>query len=136
VRAAAAAAVLTATSLAAGCGFRAPDLFVVDRSGSVPGAGLSLVVADNGLVHCNGGRPRRLPDPLLLAARRLARDLAAPAERHLRRPPRPGSVLSYRVRLSAGTVTFSDNSAALPPVLVRLQGFVRVTATQACGLPR
>ena len=129
------AAVLAAAALTAACGFRAPDLFVVDRSGSVPGARLTLVFADNGLVHCDG-RPRRLSDPLLLAARQLARDLAPAAERHLTLPPRPGSVLSYRVRLAAGTVTFSDNSAGMPPALTRMQALTRTVARQTCGLSR
>jgi hypothetical protein len=136
VRRAIAAGALAAAALAAACGARAPDLFAVERRGSVPGARLTLVVADNGIARCNGGPERRLPDGLLLAARQLARDLELPAARGLRLPPRPGSVLSYRVRLEAGSVAFADNSAGLPAGLRPLQGFTRTVATRVCGLPR
>ena len=87
-------AVLTAGALA-GCGGESADLFAVDRSGDVPGAQLRLVVNDGGTVRCDDDDERRLPDPLLLDAREIARDLVEPTEATLRLEPRPQSVLRY-----------------------------------------
>ncbi len=43
-------------------------------------------------------------------------------------------MLSYYVRDVDGTVRFSDNSAAQPPVLRQLALFVLQTAQQVCHL--
>lgn len=120
----------------AGCGQRSPDLFVVERTGSIPGARLTLRVSDDGSVRCNRGERRRLADPQLLAARQLARELEPLAARGLSLPPARGSVLSYRVRLAAGVVSFSDSSRGLRPAMGRVQAFTRSVASSACGLPR
>ncbi len=49
---------------AAGCGgIEAPDLFLVQRTGSVPGAGLTLLVNEEGGVQCNGGRDAEAERP-------------------------------------------------------------------------
>src|SRR3954454_7111572 len=96
----AAAAGLAAT--AAACGTRPPDLLVLTRSGSVPGAGLRLLVRDDGGVRCNRGAARPLPDPQLLDAGEIVRELAGPASRHLALPAGRGSVLHYRIRLEEG----------------------------------
>jgi hypothetical protein len=109
---------------------------VIQRTGSIPGAKLTLIVSDDGNVRCDGGPPRRMSDRLLLTARQLARDLAVPASRRLRLPRRPGSVLSYRIRLATGSVSFSDNSPGLPAALRPVQGLTRDIARQACGLAR
>ena len=120
--------------LGTSCGRTAPDLFEVHRSGAVPGARLVLAVSDNGLVRCNRGAPRRLPDGQLLAAREIARGLEEPASRGLTLEPGPGSVLSYRVRLAQGTVTFSDTSSRVRPELARVQAFTRRVGKDVCGL--
>lgn len=131
-----AAAALAALLLLAGCGTPSADLFVVRRSGSIPGARLALLVSDGGFVRCNGGRERDLSDALLLDARELARSLEKPAKRRLTLPPGPGSVLSYAVRLEDGTVRFSDTSPGQLVALRKLALFVRQVAKGSCGLER
>jgi hypothetical protein len=120
----------------AACGQRPPDLFVIERTGSIPGARLTLHVSDDGTVRCNRGKGRRLADPQLLAARRLARELEPLAARRLSLPPARGSVLSYRVRLAAGVVSFSDSSPGLRPAMGRVQAFTRWVARSTCGFAR
>ena len=68
-------AALAAAAALAGCGDRhAPDLFVVTRTGSIPGARLHAARLDDGTVRCNGGARRR---HVRSAAPRRARDRAA-----------------------------------------------------------
>jgi hypothetical protein len=121
--------------LAAGCGgLKAPDLFLVERYGSAPGARLTLLVNEEGGVRCNGGAILKLSDPQLIEARALQEDLHDPAAAHLSLPARPGSVLSYEVRDESGTVRFSDNSYPAAAVLRRLALFVLQTAQRVCHL--
>ena len=130
------AAPLAAALALAACGSPPADLFVVERSGAIPGARLTLLVSDDGTVRCNGGPRRDAGSDRLLDARALARELAAQAERDRALPPGPGSVLRYRVRLEDGTVTFSDTSRGVPPAALRLAAFTREVARQVCGLAR
>ena len=124
-----------ALAAAAGCGNRtAPDLFVVQRSGPVPGARLELRVYDDGQVRCDGGARRGLPDGALLDARAIARELNALAPRTL--PPGPRSVASYRVEVEEGTVRFSDSSPGQARPMFELQAFTRRVARETCGRPR
>ncbi len=134
MRRAAALAVL-AVALA-GCGGPAGDLFEVDRSGSIPDANFRLVVSDDGTARCNGGAPKNIGDPRLLDARELSRELSDSARGNHRFPPGRGTVLSYRVRLRSGTLSYSDSSLHQTPAMQRLQGFVRDVARNVCGLPR
>jgi hypothetical protein len=128
-------ALLALATLAAGCGgVRAADLFIVKRSGTTPGAGLTLLVNEEGGVHCNGGPTRKLSDSQLVVARAIQEDLHGPASAHLSLAPRPGSVLSYYVRDADGNVRFSENSAGQPAVLHRLALFVLRTARELCHL--
>ena len=130
------AAALAATAALAGCGgVTAADLFVVTRTGATPQARLTLLVNEEGNVHCNGGPTLKLSDPQLVQARALQEELHDSAARNLSLPPRPGSVLSYSVRDESGTVRFSDNSAAQPAVLRQLALFVLQVAQQVCHLP-
>ena len=131
-----AAAALAAAALLGGCGTPSADLFVVHRSGSIPGARLALLVSDGGFVNCNGGPDREMSDPLLLAARELQRDLEKYAKRRLTLPAGPGSVLTYSVRLEDGTVRFSDTSKGQPVVFRKAALFVRRVAKGPCGLAR
>ncbi len=128
-------ALAAALALGACGGVRAADLFVVTRSGSTPGARLTLLVNEEGLVRCNGGAPLKLSDPELVQARTLQEELHGAAAKGLTLPPRAGSVLSYLVREEAGSVRFSDNSAGQAPVLRQLQLFVLRVAQQVCRLP-
>jgi hypothetical protein len=120
----------------AGCGerIRAPDLFIVYRSGTIAGASLTLLVNEEGGVHCNGVSARALSDPQLLQARALQEELKDPASSNLALPPARGSVFHYHVRDQDGTVTFNDNSPHQPAVLHRLALFVLQAAQRNCAL--
>jgi hypothetical protein len=139
-RGTAVAGLLCAAMLTAGCGgIQAPDLFIVKRSGSGPGARLTLLVNEEGGVHCNGeptrlGKTPKLSDSQLVQARAIQEALHDPASRHLSLSPGPGSVFSYYVRDENGTVRFSDNSPSQPHVLRQLQLFVLQAAQQVCHL--
>jgi hypothetical protein len=132
---------LAVAAALSGCGgITAPDLFIIQRSGSDPSAKLTLLVNEEGGVSCNGvsmlaGRKLKLSDPQLVQARAIQEDLSEPASKHVSSAPRPGSVLSYRVRDEAGSLSFSDNSAGQPPVFRRLALFVLQTAQRVCHLP-
>ena len=126
---------LAAAAVLAGCGNRtAPDLFVLDRTGSVPGARLKLRVSDDGLVRCNEGERRRMPGDLLLDAREIARELNQDGSRTL--PPGRRSVLRYRLRLEDARVAFSDSSRGQAKAMFLTQEFTRKVARGVCGLPR
>jgi hypothetical protein len=126
--------VLAAVTVLAGCGgVSAPDLFVVQRSGSTPQAQLTLLVNEEGGVTCNGrAMQQKLADPQIVKAREIQEDLLKPSASHLSLPPRAGSVLHYYVRDESGTVRFSDNSAGQPAVLQKLQLFVLQTSQEIC----
>ena len=135
---AAALGVLAAMTLAVSCagGIAAPDLFIVQRTGSGPGARLTLLVNEEGGVHCNGGPTLKLSDPQLVQARAIQEELHEQASEHLSLPPGRGSVLSYYVRDENGTVRFSDNSPKQPKVLRAMALFVLQVAQQLCHLPQ
>ncbi|HEV7585717.1 MAG TPA: hypothetical protein VGO14_08065 [Solirubrobacteraceae bacterium] len=121
----------------AGCGgIIAPDLFIVDRSGPGAGSHLTLLVNEEGAVHCNGVSAPKLSDSQLVQARAIQEDLHEAAASHLTLPPSPGSLTSYNVRDEAGTVRFSENSPRQPAVLRRLALFVLQTAQKVCHLPQ
>ena len=133
-RGAALAAVLVALAGAA-CGTPSPDLFVVERSGELPGAELRLVVGDGGTVRCDGTE-RPLTDERLLDARTLAEELQPVLDRRPVLPRRRGALLRYRVLGEAGEARFWDTSVTREPVLGRLVQFTRAVAREACGRPR
>jgi hypothetical protein len=128
--------VLVLATIVAGCGagVTAPDLFIVQRTGSGPGARLTLLVNEEGGVRCNGSKTLKLSDPRIVQARAIQEDLHEPASSRLSLGPRVGSVLSYYVRDENGTVRFSDNSAHQPAVFRQLQLFVLQVAQQVCHL--
>jgi hypothetical protein len=131
VRRALIAAVLA--TLTAGCGFdvASPDLFVLTRTGE--GRTLTLLVNDSGTIRCDGGRARRLADPLLLRARDLAASLDEDAKRNLRIPAPANSTFRYSVRLQDGTIAFPDTAAARHSELGQAELFAVQAAQQACG---
>jgi hypothetical protein len=136
-RAAAAAAGLAALAAALpACGVESPDLFVLTRSGDVPGARLHLLVNDGGTVRCNGGHKRTLPDPLLLQARDLQEQITEDARAHKRYPPGRGGVFAYSIRDEDGTVAWADTSRPLPERYLRLAFLARQIARGPCGLSR
>jgi hypothetical protein len=147
VRRAAAAAALALG--VAGCGGAAPDLLRIDRTGTIPGAGLTLRITDDGRVSCNGGRLVDLTSQQLIDARQAVRDLegeedeVGPADRDLRLPPGPAngpaSILAYEATVRdppTGTVAWADTSPRQPPVLQRLALLSRQIAQGPCGLER
>ena len=129
------AALALAALLVAGCGTASPDLFEVRRSGEDRAANLTMVVNDGGQVTCNG-REHALDADRLLRARELSRELAEPAELGVELPPGPGANLSYRVRMEAGTVAFSDTSRGNPAAFNRLAAFTKDVAERVCGIVR
>jgi hypothetical protein len=135
-RTALAAACALACALAAGgCGgIRAPDLFLVARSGSGPGAKLTLLVNEEGGVHCNGGPEGKLADSAVLQARAIQEALKGPASAHLSLPAGGESIFTYFVRDENGWVRFHDDSPRQPKVLRELQAFVLATAQDVCHL--
>ena len=121
---------------AAGCGgIKAPDLFILTRTGAGPHAHLTLLINEEGVVHCNGTITGKLSDKQIIKARAITEELEKPAAEHLSLAPAPGSVLSYRLRDANGTVAFADNSPGQPAVLRQLTLLVLQTAQQVCHLP-
>ena len=127
---------LIAALALSGCGASYPDVFLLTRSGSLPGARLTLLVNDGGTVRCNGAEPRQLPARRLLDARDIARELSEEAKEDLTLPAPRGSLLRYRLRTQDGTVTFSDEDAVRRPELAPVIVFARSVAQDVCGLPR
>jgi hypothetical protein len=117
------------------CGSPPADLFVVNRTGADRNAKLTLLVTDDGMITCNGSQ-HPISSRQLLDARALTRDLSNQAELHVQLPPGPNSVLSYRVRMQAGTIAFSDTSKPLPASFTKLTQFTKDISEDVCGLRR
>jgi hypothetical protein len=128
-------AALLALAALAGCGSPSADLFEVRRTGPDRPANLTMVVSDGGSVTCNG-TTHALDADRLLRARELERALSEQAELGLELPAGPRSVLSYRVRLEAGTVAFSDTSRGSPRSFYELAAFTKDVAEDVCGIER
>lgn len=130
----------------AGCSSPAPaDLFVVHRTGSIPGAELRLRVTDDGGAYCNDLGRREITSEQLIEARELRRELDGDpreedepglAERKIRLKPGAITTLSYRVRSEEGTVAFSDTSRDQPQAFYRLAKLTRDIARGPCRLAR
>ena len=118
--------------LAVGCGGPSADLFVVERTGSVPGADLGMLVSDDG-VRCNDGPELDISSDQLLEARALARDLADVEQAQI--PAAEPVIFGFTVRSESGTLRFADTTRR-PVVLPRLVRFVRGLARDVCRLPR
>jgi hypothetical protein len=125
-------AVVVAALVVAGCGGPTADLFVVQRTGDVPGANLRMLVSDGG-VSCNGGPRIDISSDQLLEARAIATDLAELEQRDI--PSRDPVVFGFRVRAESGTLRFADVNSR-PQVLPRLVRLVRDLARNVCGLQR
>ena len=122
-------------ALLAGCGSRPPDLMVVERSGADRNANVELLVNDGGSVRCDG-EEHALDAERLLTARRLVDDLERQAELGIELPRGPGSQLSYRVSMEAGTIAFSDRSEGVPSTFQRLAAFTTDVTERVCGIER
>jgi len=128
-------AVLAVALLLAGCGAPTADLFVVQRSGEDRNANLTMLVSDDGSVTCNGHKHTVTGD-VLLRARELARRLSEQAELNLELPPGPSPILTYRVRMQAGTIAFADTSRPLPRSFTELTLFTSEISEEVCGIDR
>ena len=141
-RSGAVAVLVTALALG-GCGGPPADLFLVERAGSIPGARLTLLVSDDGTARCNRGKVLPITSAQIIDAREIARALNGPdderdgpADKALRLPPGPGSILRYDVRLEDGSVSFSDTSRGQPQAFYEVAKLTRDIAKEICGLPR
>jgi hypothetical protein len=141
------AVALPTVAALAGCSGPAPvDLFLVQRTGSIAGARLTLRISDDGGAFCNGGKRQEITSAQLISAREIRRELDGDknddenkiglAAKHINLPPGDISTLSYRVRSEKGTVVFSDTSAHQPQTFYRLAQLTHDVAKGACGLPR
>lgn len=131
----AAALSCTAAATIAACGTASPDLFVMKRDGTVPGAKLELLVSDQ-TARCNNGPIKDLPSKQILEARDLRDDLLEVQGGLVAVPQAPPSqIFSYAVTTEAGTLRYPD-TAQRPEVLPRLTRFVRRVAIDLCGLER
>jgi len=102
----------------------------------VPGAKLTLLINEEGGLHCNGGPELKLSEPQIIQARAIQEELKTPASEHTSLPARPGSVFGYHLRDESGSVTFADNATAQPKVFRNLALFVLQVAQQNCHLPQ
>jgi hypothetical protein len=116
------------------CGAAPSDIFIVQRTNAATHSTLTLLVNEEGGVHCNGGNELKLDDKELIQARGIQEDLHEPASANAVLPPKPGSVYTYSLRDEAGTLRFSDNSAGQTTAMHQLQLFVLQTAQQLCGI--
>ncbi len=131
---AASAAVVLVLILGA-CGTPSPDLFVVHRTGTVPGARLDLLVSDT-TARCNTGEPRPLSSPQIIEARDITKDLLEFQRARTALPAAPpAQIFRFFVRSEAGTLRYGDTTQR-PVVLPRLTRFVRTVAIGLCGLQR
>ena len=118
-----------------GCGTPSPDLFLVHRTGTVPGAKLDLLVSDT-TVRCNLGSPRSLSSAQILEARDITKDLLELQRSETALPPAPpAQIFRFSVRSEAGTLRYGDTTQR-PTVLPRLSRFTRDVAVGLCGLKR
>ena len=118
-----------------GCGTPSPDLFVMKRAGTVPGARLELLVSDQ-TVRCNDGDARNLTSVQILEARDIKRDLLDVQDGLVDVPKAPpAQFFTFAVTTEKGTLRYSDTTQR-PPVLPRLSRFTRRVAIDTCGLKR
>ena len=132
--AAGAATVLTGLAVAA-CGTPSPDLFVVNRDGTVPGAKLELLVSDQ-TARCNDGPAKRLSSGQIIEARDIRRDLLLlqNGDETIPEAP-PAQFFEFAVQTEEGTLRYPDTQQR-PAILPRLSRFVRRVAIDTCGLQR
>jgi hypothetical protein len=119
----------------ASCGTPSPDLFVVDRGGTVPGAKLNLLVSDQ-TARCNNAAAKPLTSEQIIEARAILRDLLVVQtdDKAIPRYP-PAQIFTFVVQTEEGRLSFPDTQQR-PPVLPRLARFVRRVAKDTCGLAR
>jgi hypothetical protein len=131
----AALAVAVAGALVAGCGTPSPDLFVVERDGTVPGAKLHMLVSDT-TVRCNHGEALPLTSKQTIEARDITDDLLLLQSGAVAYPkPPPAQIFHFTIRDQEGVLRFPD-TAQRPQILPRTARFVRRVAIDTCKLAR
>lgn len=134
-RAAACSILASAAFATLACGTPSPDLFVVERDGSVPGARLTLLVSDQ-TARCNDGSPKNLTSAQIIEARDIKRDLLLVQTDAEPIPQAPtAQIFRFAVQTEEGTLRYPDTQQR-PAVLPRLSRFVRRVAIDTCGLQR
>jgi hypothetical protein len=134
-RAAVAAAGALASFAVAACGTPSPDLFVVQRGGTVPGAKLELLVSDQ-TARCNDGPVKNLSSGQIIEARDIKRDLLLVQRDDAAIPQAPpAQIFTFAVQTEEGTLRYPDTQQR-PAILPRLSRFVRRVAIDTCGLER
>jgi len=128
-RAGAALALLASVVALSACGGPAADLFEVIRSGTIPGAEITLIPSGDGTVRCDGHR-HELPDKLLLTAENF--DFSYQAKRHATLPSGRNPVYTYVVRTPDGTFSYSDDSPHLGGQLRALAAWTFTVAREVC----
>ena len=118
--------------LVCGCGGPPADLFVANRTGSVPGAKLEMLVSD-GSVRCNGGKEHEISSAQVLEGRAIATDLETVKQSDI--PREKAGIFAYKVRSEWGTIRFVDRNTS-PSVLPHIVRLVRDLARTECGLVR
>jgi hypothetical protein len=127
--------ILAAVAVLGGCGTPSPDLFVVERDGSVPGAELKLLVSDT-TVRCNGKSPVPLTSRQTIEARDITDDLRLVQSGAVEVPKAPAAqIFSFAIRTEDGTLRFPD-TAQRPRILPRTARFIRRVAIDTCKLER
>ena len=130
-----AALACVAAAALAGCGTPSPDLFVVERDGSVPGARLHLLVSDTS-VRCNHGDRLALTSAQTIEARDITDDLLLVQSGKVDVPQAPpAQIFRFTIRDELGVLRFGD-TAQRPPILPRTARFVRRVAIDTCKLVR
>ncbi len=134
-RALTAAAVASTCLAAAACGTPSPDLFVVQRDGTVAGARLSLLVSDQ-TARCNDGPVENLTSAQIIEARDIKRELLLlqTGDDAVPKAP-PAQIFEFAVQTEEGTLRYPDTQQR-PELLPRLSRFVRRVAIDTCGLER
>ncbi len=131
------AAAVTAILILAACGTqKSADLFLVKRTGTIPGANLTLLVSDDGTVRCNGGAPRPLPNDRLLQARELTNQLAVDKNKPIPEIGVVNPIYEFSVRFGAGQVSWQDGNPGVPSSFKELAYFTRKVAKNVCQLKR
>ena len=121
--------------VATGCGTPSPDLFVVERDGTVAGAQLTLLVSDQ-TARCNDRPARDLTSAQIIEARDLKRELLLLQTGEEAVPPAPpAQIFEFAVQTEEGTLRYPDTQQR-PELLPRLSRFVRRVAIDTCGLKR
>jgi hypothetical protein len=117
------------TAVACQAGGPAADAFEVIRSGSIPGADITVVPVTDGTVLCNR-HSHELPDKLLLTAENF--DFTYQSQKHLTLASGPHPVYTYVVRTADGTFSYSDDSPHLGPELRKLAAWTFTVVNDVC----